>query len=310
MNIVFMGTPDFAVPCLEALLSAGHTVKAVFSQPDRPQGRGYKLCPPPVKVLAEEHGIPVHQPVKLRDGAALALLREYAPDLIVVVAYGRILPVEILELPRYGCVNVHASLLPKLRGAAPIQWSVINGDKTTGITTMYMAEGMDTGDMIFRQETPIGPEETAGELFCRLAPMGAELLVETIRQIEAGTAPRIPQEHSQATLAPMIEKDMACLDFSKSPEELCNLIRGLNPSPAAKTWLEGKLLKVLKAAPVEGYCGKPGEILDKKRFIVACGDGAVEFLTVQPQGKKAMDASACICGRRLADGEKCSQPPI
>ncbi|MDL2233568.1 methionyl-tRNA formyltransferase [Ruminococcaceae bacterium OttesenSCG-928-L11] len=306
MRAVFMGTPDFAIPCLERMIRDGHEIAAVFCQPDRPKGRGYKLVPPPVKVLAEEQGIPVHQPVKMRDGTVAALLQDIAPDVIVVVAYGRILPPDILAIPRYGCVNVHASLLPKLRGAAPIQWSIINGDAVTGVTTMFMAEGLDTGDAILRRETPIGAEETAGELFERLSAMGADCLSETLPLLESGNCPRTPQDDSLATYAPMIGKDMAFLDFSRPAEELCCLIRGLNPSPVAKTCFEGKLIRVLKARPVPDFSGAPGEILDNKRFIVACGDGAIEFTSVQPEGKKCMDASAFICGRRDCKGTFCT----
>lgn len=298
-NIVFMGTPDFAVPCLSRLIQAGHRVTGIFSQPDRPKGRGMHLQPPPVKELALEHGLPVFQPSTLRDGSALALLRDLEPDIIVVVAYGRILPPEILELPPLGCINVHASLLPRLRGAAPIQWSIIRGDEVTGVTTMYMAEGLDTGDMILKKETPIGPEETAGELFERLAPMGAELLIQTLEAVEQGTAPRAVQDDGLATLAPPLKKEDARLDFTASPAVFCNLVRGCNPAPGAFALCDdGKPLKVHRAIPVWDRKGKPGALLDKKRLIVGCGDGAVELLTVQPQGKKAMEGSAFLNGLR------------
>ena len=301
LNVVFMGTPDFAVPCLKRLLEEGHRVKGVFSQPDRPKGRGMHLQPPPVKVLAQEHGLPVFQPSTLRDGSALAQLKELNPDVIVVVAYGRILPPDILKLPPLGCINVHASLLPRLRGAAPIQWSIIRGEKVTGVTTMYMAEGLDTGDMIFKEETPIGPEETAGELFERLAPMGAELLIKTLKAVEKGTAPRIPQDDALATLAPPLKKEDARLDFSASPADFCNRVRGCNPSPGAFALCEdGSPLKVHRAIPVPDRKGEPGVLLDKKRLIVGCGNGAVELLTVQPQGKKAMEGSAFLNGLRGA----------
>ena len=308
MDIVFMGTPDFAVPCLAKLIDCGHNVKAVFSQPDRPKGRGYTLAPPPVKVLAAKHNIPVYQPTKLRDGTVKTLLEDLAPQLIVVVAYGRILPTDILALPPLGCINVHASLLPKLRGAAPIQWAVLNGDKTTGVTTMYMADGIDTGDMILAKETPIGENETSGELFERLSNLGAESLDETIKLIESGKTPRTPQNHDLSTHAPMIEKSMAFIDFTKSPQEICNLVRGMNPSPVAKTYLGGKLIKVLKAVPCD-ISAPPGEIADPKRFVVGCGGGSVEFITVQPEGKKAMDAGDFIRGKRLSGGEKCTPQP-
>jgi methionyl-tRNA formyltransferase len=305
-----MGTPDFAVPCLEALIDDGHHIQAVFSQPDRPKGRGYKLSPPPVKELAQAHEIPVYQPTKLKDGQVAAFLRALAPDLAVVVAYGRLLPADILSAPRLGCVNVHASLLPRLRGAAPIQWSVIGGDNVTGVTTMYMDAGLDTGDLILARETPIGPDETAGELFDRLSALGARVLRDTIGLIESGTAPRMRQDDTRATYAPMIDKGMAILDFNKTPKEICCLVRGLNPAPMAKTTLDGKLIKILAAAPVPEILGKPGAILDTQRFIVACKDGAVEFLTVQPEGKKAMSGADFIRGKRLQGGEMCRAPGL
>ena len=233
MRIVFMGTPDFAVPCLARLIADGHEIAGVFTQPDKPKGRGYKLAPPPVKELALANGLPVWQPEKLRDGTALAVLRELAPQLIAVVAYGRMLPKEILDLPEYGCINVHGSLLPKYRGAAPIQWSVLNGDLTAGVTTMYMAEGMDTGDMILSRSVPVGEDETSGELFDRLAVLGAEALSETVRLIAGGNAPRTPQDDAQASRASMLTKEMAVIDWSKSAREVHNLIRGMNPQVAA-----------------------------------------------------------------------------
>ena len=304
MQVVFMGTPDFAVPCLERLVALGHTVSAVFSQPDKPKGRGYGLAAPPVKLCALAHDIPVYQPIKLRDGTVRDQLRALAPDLIVVVAYGRLLPPDILAIPPLGCLNIHASLLPQLRGAAPIQWSVINGDTRTGVTSMYMADGIDTGDMILRKEVPIGAEETAGELFDRLSALGADCLEETLALFATGTPPRTPQDDTLATYAPPIEKDLAFLDFAKTPAELCYFIRGLNPSPVAKTYLDGKLLRIFSALPVADYAHTeaPGTLLDKKRFLVACADGAVEFRTIQPEGKKVMDAAAFLAGRRGADG--------
>lgn len=303
MKIVFMGTPDFAVPCLERLIAGGHDLAGVFSQPDRPKGRGRQLSPTPVKQVAMEHGIPVFQPEKLRDGEAISKLKSLAPELIVVVAYGRILPIGILTLPPLGCVNIHASLLPELRGAAPIQWSVINGKTETGVTSMFMDEGLDTGDMILSEKTPIGPEETAGELFARLSAMGAELLARTISAIESGAAQRQRQDGSLATYAPMIDKSLAELDFSKTPKELCDLVRGMNPSPGAFTRLDGRIIKVLKARPVPDYTGRPGEVLVPSRLIVGCGDGAVELLSLKPEGKKPMSGEEFARGRRLAGGE-------
>lgn len=302
-RIVFMGTPDFAVPCLRRLLEDGYDVAGVFSQPDRPKGRGYRLLPPPVKELALERGIPVYQPAGLRDGEALSVLRELAPDLAVVVAYGRILPPDLLEAPRLGCVNVHASLLPRLRGAAPVQWAVINGEATTGVTTMHMAEGLDTGDIILQRETAVGPEETAGELFERLAALGADCLSETLPLLLEGRAPRKQQDDTLATWAPPIGKELAALDFTKPAAALCHLVRGLNPSPVAKAWLDGRLIKVLLARPAADFAGKPGEVLNAARLIVGCGDGAVELLTVQPEGKKPMTGAEFARGRRLVGGE-------
>lgn len=303
-KIVFMGTPDFAVPCLSRLIADGYHVAGVFSQPDRPQGRGYRLMEPPVKRLALEHGIPVYQPTKMRDGEALRVLREWEPDLAVVVAFGRILPPELLAVPRLGCINVHASLLPELRGAAPIQWAVLHGLARTGVTTMHMAEGLDTGDMILQQACDIGPEETAGELFERLAALGADLLSQTVPLLLAGTAPRTAQDEGAATWAPPILKEQAWLDFSAPAEALCNRVRGLNPSPMAKCRLDGKLVKVLRARPAQGFsAAEPGRVLETSRLIVSCGEGAVELLSVQPEGKKPMSGEEFARGRRLAGGE-------
>lgn len=302
MRIVFMGTPDFAVPCLKRLVPA-HDMAGVFSQPDRPKGRGQRLLPTPVKELAASYGIPVFQPEKLRDGNALEQLKRLEPELIVVVAYGRILPKEILELPKFGCVNVHASLLPRLRGAAPVQWSIINGDRETGVTTMFMAEGLDTGDMILQMKTPIEDGETAGGLFERLSGLGADALELTIQKLEAGTAERQKQDESLATYAPMIDKKLANLDFNKSPRELCDLIRGLNPAPTAFSRLDCKVLKILAAKPDLEYTGKPGEILDAKRLIVGCAGGAIELLSVRPEGKKPMSGEEFARGKRLSGGE-------
>ena len=297
MRIVFMGTPDFAAESLERLTQTNHEIVGVFTQPDKPQGRGYKLVAPPTKKLALEKGIPVYQPDKMRDGTALAILKELKPDLIAVVAYGKILPKDILELPKYGCINVHASLLPYYRGAGPIQWSVINGEKTTGVTTMFMGEGLDTGDTIIKQETPIGPNETYGELHDRLAKIGGELLAVTIEEIEKGRVMRFPQEEEYATYAPMLNKQIAKIDFNKPAQEIHNLIRGLNPWPVAHTTFSGKLMKVYKSVMTEGS-GVPGTVLDKKKLIVACGEGALELLEVQLEGGKRMSGEDFQRGRK------------
>lgn len=298
-----MGTPDFAVPCLARLVADGHTVAGVFCQPDKPRGRGMTLQPPPVKAFALEHGIPVWQPTKLRDGTALAQLRELAPQLLVVVAYGRILPMDILELPPLGCINIHGSLLPAYRGAAPIQWTVLNGDAAGGVTSMYMAEGMDTGDMILQMETPVGPDETSGELFERLAPLGADCLSQTVRLIEAGTAPRTPQDESRATAAPMLDKAMGQLDFGLDAQKLHNMVRGLAPWPGASITVGGKQLK-LHTTRVAAGSGTPGTILDAKSCTVACGNGALQLVTVQPEGKPRMAGCDWLNGARLGVGNR------
>lgn len=293
-----MGTPEFAVPCLARLIADGYEIAGVFTQPDKPKGRGHKLAPPPVKELALQHNLPVYQPEKLRDGQALEIFRSLKPDLAVVVAYGRILPKELLEVPALGCVNVHGSLLPKYRGAAPIQWSVLNGDAVGGITTMYMAEGLDSGDMILQEETPIGENETAGELYERLSQIGASLLSETVKQILSGNAPRIPQEESQATLAPMLEKPMGQLDFSKPAFAVHKWICGMNPWPAAFTSLDGMTVKVYRSRIAQGE-GEPGTVLPGKGLTVACGQGAVELLEIQAQGGKRMAAADYLRGHPL-----------
>ena len=297
-----MGTPDFAAAILERLISTGRNVVGVFSQPDKPVGRKQIIEPTPVKKLASEHGIPVFQPAKMKDGTALEMMKSLSPDITVVAAYGRILPKELLDVPPLGCVNVHGSLLPKYRGAAPIQWSVINGDKITGVTTMYMAEGMDTGDMILKLETEIGEDETAGELFDRMAALGADSIEKTLELFDNGVVPRTPQSEAEATMAPMLKKEMGELDFGKSAEEIHNLVRGLCPWPVAFTYVDGKSVKIYKADRVEGYSGAPGELLDEKRFIVGCRDGAVELSIVQPEGKKQMSGGDFIHGKRLAKG--------
>ncbi len=305
MKIVFMGTPGFAVPCLKQVLEDGYEVAGVFTQPDKPQGRKMILTPPPVKQAAVEAGLPVYQPAKMRDGEALRILTQLAPDLIVVVAYGKILPKEILELPRLGCINVHGSLLPKFRGAGPIQWSVICGEAVTGVTTMFMAEGLDTGDMILKKEVAIGENETAGELYERMSVLGARCLSETLTLFASGRqVPREKQDDALSSYAPMLDKQLALLDYQKSALELHNLIRGLNPWPIALTYLDGKRLKVYSARPAKGFCGQAGALLDDKRMIIGCKDGAIEFLTVQPEGGKVMDAAQFMRGKRLEIGQK------
>ena len=302
MRIVFMGTPDFAAAILKRLIDTGRNVVGVFSQPDKPVGRKQVIMPTATKALAMEHGIPVFQPAKLRDGEALRIMQELKPDLTVVAAYGKILPKDILDVAPLGNVNVHGSLLPKYRGSAPIQWSVINGDKVTGITTMFMAEGMDTGDMIMKFELPIGEDETTGELFDRMAKLGAESIEKTLELFDSGEVKAEPQIEEEATYAPMLKKEMGEIDFGKTAEEIHNLVRGLNPWPTAFTFLDGKTIKVHEAKAVEGFSGTEGELLDEKRFVVGTKNGAVEFITVQPEGKNKMSGADFIRGRRLAKG--------
>ena len=303
MRIVFMGTPDFAVPCLQRLLEDGHEVPAVFTQPDKPVGRHAVLTPPPVKQLALSHGIPVYQPTKMRDGTVAALLREMAPDCLVVVAYGRILPQEILDVPPRGCVNIHGSLLPRYRGAAPIQWSVIRGETVTGVTSMFMDAGMDTGDIIDTLTTPIGENETAGELFERLAPLGARLLSTTLAAIADGTVTRRPQNDAEATMAPMLEKAMGRLDLTRPARELHNQVRGMNPWPGAFCTAGGKTLKIHETRVAAGS-GAPGTLLCADPVTVACGEGALQLVTVQPEGKPRMAAEAWLRGARLPQGAR------
>ena len=303
MRIVFMGTPDFAVPCLQRLLEDGHEVPAVFTQPDKPVGRHAVLTPPPVKQLALSHGIPVYQPTKMRDGTVAALLRELAPDCLVVVAYGRILPQEILDVPPRGCVNIHGSLLPRYRGAAPIQWSVIRGETVTGVTSMFMDAGMETGDIIDTLTTPIGENETAGELFERLAPLGARLLSATLAAIADGTVTRRPQNDAEATMAPMLEKAMGRLDLTRPAQELHNQVRGMNPWPGAFCTAGGKTLKIHETRVAAGS-GAPGTLLCADPVTVACGEGALQLVTVQPEGKPRMAAEAWLRGARLPQGAR------
>lgn len=303
MRIVFMGTPDFAVPCLQRLLEDGHEVPAVFTQPDKPVGRHAVLTPPPVKQLALSRGIPVYQPTKMRDGTVAALLRELAPDCLVVVAYGRILPQEILDVPPRGCVNIHGSLLPRYRGAAPIQWSVIRGETVTGVTSMFMDAGMDTGDIIDTLTTPIGENETAGELFERLAPLGARLLSTTLAAIADGTVTRRPQNDAEATMAPMLEKAMGRLDLTRPARELHNQVRGMNPWPGAFCTVGGKTLKIHETRVAAGS-GAPGTLLCADPVTVACGEGALQLVTVQPEGKPRMAAEAWLRGARLPQGAR------
>lgn len=305
VRILFMGTPDFAVPSLEALINAGHQICGVFCQPDKPVGRHQnQLAFPPVKECAITHDIPVFQPVKLRDGTALAQIEALQPQLIVVAAYGRLLPKEILEYPTMGCINVHSSLLPKYRGAAPINWAIINGEKETGVTIMYMAEALDAGDVIAQTVTVIEPNETAPMLTSRLAELGGNLLVESVAAIEAGTARRIPQDEAQVTLAPMLSKELSAMDFQSAAQALHDQVRGLYPWPSAVTEIGGIRCKIL-STQVEERSGKPGTVLeaDKKGLVIACGQDALRILELQPDGKKRMRGEDYLLGHPLKVGE-------
>ena len=304
MRIVFMGTPDFAVPSLQALIDAGHDVCAVYTQPDKPQGRKQILTAPPVKTLALEHDIPVFQPNTLKNEDEQARLRELAPEVIIVVAYGKLLPKAVLDIPPHGCINVHGSLLPRWRGAAPIQWAVIAGDEMAGVTTMQMAEGLDTGDMLLTYETKVGEKETAGELFDRLAQSGAELLTQTLVKLDEIT-PR-PQDDAQSCYAHMLDKQMAVIDWNKSAHEIDCLIRGLNPWPIALTTLSGERLKVFAAEKANGR-GEPGTVLEadpKKGLTVACGEGALKLIEIQLVGGKRMKATDFLRGHVIEVGTK------
>lgn len=303
MRIVFMGTPDFASASLKKLIDERFDVVGVFTQPDKPKGRGMELCASPVKELALENGLPVFQPVKMRDGTALAQIKALEPDILVVVAYGRILPDDILAVPKYGAINVHGSLLPKYRGAAPIQWAVLNGDKITGVTTMYLASEMDTGDIIYTAETEIGEYETSGELFDRLKDMGAELLVKTLRDIDADIAPRTPQDHSKASYVTMLDKSICPIDWNKTPREVLKHIYGLQPWPVATMELEGKTVRVFAAKYTDGKTEKvPGAVVstDKGGLEIACADGETLLITeLQAPGKKRMGAEDYLRGHQI-----------
>lgn len=306
MKIVFMGTPDFAVKPLKALTEAGYEVAAVVTQPDKAKGRSKALVPTPVKEEALRMGIPVYQPQKVRDPKFLELLREIGADVIVVAAFGQIIPKAILEMPPFGCINIHGSLLPKYRGAAPIQQAVIDGEKESGVTIMRMGEGLDTGDMISKAVVPIDPKETGGSLFEKLSQAGAELLVETLPHILDGTASYEKQpEESPTAYASMITKKMGLLDFTKTAEELERLVRGLNPWPCAFTFLEGKSLKVWESqAEKEETEALPGTVVaaDKKGIHVACGQGVLLLTQVQLEGKKRMDAASFLRGFSVETG--------
>ena len=303
MKILFMGTPDFAVPSLQALIEAGHQIVGVFTQPDKPKNRGMKLQPPPVKVVALDHDIPVFQPTKLRDGTALETIRGLEPDLIVVAAYGRILPQEILDYPKLGCINVHSSLLPKYRGSAPIHWAILNGDQESGVTIMHMALALDAGDIISQAVTPIDPDETVETLHDRLAHMGARLLVDTVVSIGDGTAVRTPQQEDLVTHAPMLSRALSPMDFTRPARELHNQVRGLIPWPAAVTELNGTRCKIFSTSVLDETTGKePGTVIaaDKKGLKMACGGGTVlQINELQADGGKRLMAADYLRGHPI-----------
>ncbi len=305
MRIVFMGTPDYAAVTLQKLIDEKFDIAAVFAQPDKPVGRKQILTPPATKVIATKNGIPVYQPNTLRDGVALSILKEINPDVIVVVAYGKILPKEILDLPKYGCINGHASLLPKLRGASPIQWSIVTGEKVTGVSTMLMDEGMDTGDILETVKVDIGEQETAEELFDRLAVLSADLMVSTLKSANAGTLNPTKQDEHDATYAPIIKKEMAHLDFSKTATEICNAVRGFYSWPCAFCFINGKRIKVIKAAVSDLKSKDISTVIcNDNKLVISCGDGAVELVTVQPEGAKAMSAAGMLNGHKIELGTK------
>ena len=303
MRIVFMGTPDFAVASLRRLIEDGHEIIGVFTQPDKP-GNRKKMTPPPVKEYALSKGIPVYQPERMRGEEPLALLRSLAPELTVVAAYGQILPEDVLEVAKLGSVNVHASVLPKYRGAAPINWAILNGERETGVTIMYMAKRLDAGDMICVKKTPIAPDEDAEALFARLAEFGAELLSETIPAIADGTAGRTPQNDAEATYASMLTREMSPIDWSKDAETVVNQVRGLTPWPCASMTIDGKTVKVWRAEPGGETSDPAGTLRAVKRGVeAACGDGrAVLSTELQPEGGKRMAAGAWLNGKRVAMG--------
>ena len=317
MRIVFMGTPEFAVPSLEALLRSEDQVVGVVTQPDRPKGRGQELTAPPVKQLAERSGIPVLQPTKMKDPAFLSALQAWQPDVIAVAAFGRILPPAILSLPPQGCINVHGSLLPKYRGAAPIQWAIINGEREAGITTMLMDEGMDTGAMLLQEAIPIEPEDTGGSLGIKLAQVGAKLLIETLRQLKAGQLHPIIQDHSQATLAPILKKEHGLIDWKLSATALANCVRGLAPWPGAYTFArhhnrtERWNIWEARVAETSGSLGQPGTIIkvEKDRLLMATGEGTLAITALQPAGGRRMTVPQYLAGHPIDPGVLLGPPP-
>lgn len=306
MKIVFMGTPDFSVPCLQGLIESGHQVVLAVTQADKPKGRGHKLTPPPVKAYALSQEIPVFQPARMKDESSYQRLQAAQADLFVVVAYGKILPASVLSLPRYGCINVHASLLPKYRGAAPIQWCLIGGETKTGVTTMQMDTGLDTGDMLLKKEIDILADDTAATLHDKLSLLGREVLLETIQALEKGTLRPKKQNDADSCYAPMITRETAMIDFNQPAEEISRLVRAMNAYPYAQTTYEGKLMKIITAAPVKDndITAKPGTVLDVKdeALTIQCGLGQLKISEIQMEGKKKMSVADYVKGNSFTIG--------
>ncbi|MEZ5352668.1 MAG: methionyl-tRNA formyltransferase [Bryobacteraceae bacterium] len=306
LKLVYLGTPSFAVPPLEALLAAGHEIAAVYTQPDRPKGRGREMAASPVKECALRHGLTVHQPERVRRPEVAEQLRAFQPDAMAIVGYGQIIPQSIIDIPRLGIVNVHASLLPLYRGAAPIQWSIANGETRTGVTTMRIDAGLDTGDILLQWDTAIGPRETAPELGARLAQAGATLLVQSLDGLDRGAIVPRPQDHACATLAPILKKEDGRVDWTWPAARIDARCRGFQPWPGAYAEFRGQVLQIFECRPAEGR-GEPGVILpDRKRLLVACGDGAIELEQVQLQGRKRINGEAFRNGQRLLDNDRLS----
>ncbi|MBJ6799557.1 methionyl-tRNA formyltransferase [Geomonas propionica] len=303
LRIIFMGTPEFACPTLRTLIERGENVVAVVTQPDRPKGRGQQTLPPPVKVLAEEHGIPVLQPVKVRLPESIEQIRALEPDLIVVIAFGQILPKALLDIPKHGCINVHASLLPRYRGAAPLNWCIINGENETGVTTMMMDVGLDTGDMLLKSATPIDPDEDTQSLHDRMSRLGAELLAETLDRLVAGELIPEKQDDALTCYAPMMKKEDGLIDWTRSARDIKNQVRGMTPWPGAFSFLDDKLLKVYKVQATAGT-GNPGEVVAAGRdgIEVACGEGSLLIRELQLEGKKRMAAGDFLAGYKVPAG--------
>ena len=306
MRVVFLGTPDFAVPSLERLCLGGYDVVGVVTQPDRPQGRGYRLAPCAVKCCAQKNKLSVYSFNRIRKSSAVQILRDMEPDVMVTAAYGQILSQEVLDVPRLGCINIHASLLPKYRGPAPIQWAVIHGETRTGVTTMMTDIGVDTGDILLQRDTQIGPDETAGELFARLAVLGADLLLETLEQLKHGQIKRMPQKHDEATHFPMLKKEDGRIDWTKSANDIHNLVRGVNPWPGAYCFYDDTPIKIWKTKACDEIPGlPPGGVVccsDKKGLFISCGEGTLQILELQLAGKKRMDACSALGGFAITEG--------